>query len=79
MPPRNLSRDSAKEQEMRKTMCRKCWLKLAAVAVACGSLYQSTGCNLGLSDLSQSWVTAVADQYIALYFTDRFNVPASPF
>ena len=64
---------------MRKTIRRKCWWKLVAAVVACGSVFQSGACSQNLSELAQSWTTSVADQYIGLYFADRFNVSSSPF
>ena len=64
---------------MRKTIHRKYWWKLVAAAVACGSVFQSGACSQNLSELAQSWTTSVADQYIGLYFTDRFNVSSLPF
>ena len=64
---------------MRETIRRKCWLKLAAAVVACGSLFQSGACSQGLSELAEGWTTSIADQYIALYFADRFNLQGAPF
>lgn len=64
---------------MRETIRRKCWLKLAAAVVACGSLFQGAACNQDLSGLAESWTISIADQYIGLYFADRFNVSSAPF
>ena len=70
---------AAKEQAMRMTIRRKCWWKLVAAAVACGSVFQSGACSQDLTGLAQSWTISVADQLIALYFADQLNVATSPF
>ncbi|HUU83261.1 MAG TPA: hypothetical protein VM243_07125 [Phycisphaerae bacterium] len=64
---------------MLRSIRRRCWWKLAAAVLACGSLFQTGACNQTLTDLAQSWAISVADQYIGLYFTEQFNVASSPF
>ena len=64
---------------MRTDFRRKCWLKLAAAAVACGTLFQASTCNSTPIDLGEQLVVSIADQWIVSYFSNQFNVSGSFF
>ena len=59
---------------MRTHLRRKCWLKLAAAVMACGTLFQASTCQSTPVDLGEQLVTSVVDQWIVSYFSDQFNV-----
>lgn len=64
---------------MRKSLRHRCWLKVAALLAAGGSLLQTGACNQDLKSLGEDLTISIVDQYIVSYFSDKFNVPGSPF
>lgn len=59
---------------MRRQLRGKHWLKLAAVVVAGGILFQSATCSTTLPDLGQQWMTSMVDTWLVDYFNHQFNV-----
>ncbi|MHC4065752.1 MAG: hypothetical protein ACYSUI_14820 [Planctomycetota bacterium] len=64
---------------MRRSLGHQCWLKVAALLAAGGSLLQTGACNQDLSSLGASLTASIAGQFIESYFNDQFNVPGSFF
>ncbi len=64
---------------MRNCLRRRCWLKLAALAAAGGSLFQTSACNQTPSGLAGDLTSSIVNTYIVSFFSDQFNVSGSFF
>jgi len=64
---------------MPKSLRRRCWLKVAVLLAAGGSLLQTSTCNQDVSALGQDLAISIVDQLITSYFSDQFNASGSIF
>ena len=64
---------------MRTSSRSNLWLKLMACTAACGYLFQPAACTAPPDTLGQQLLGSIANQFIAGFFSDLFNVGAGSF